>query len=132
MDQKLKYTREMYMLQTKITIQDKKKKMISSQIKTTEKALDELQNTTEKEVYKIVGNILIKKKVDEVANELREKKEKMEIELKEVETNLENDLSKYKEFGAKYAIHENMQTNDYTLDNGSSIFNMPDFMDKSD
>ena len=132
MDQKMMYTREMYMLQTKLAIQDKKKKKIESHLRTAEKALDELQKTTEKEVYKIVGNILIKKKVNEVTIELREKKEKMEIELSEIETLLENDLAKFKEYGAKYAIHENMQAGDYTLDSGRSIFNVSDFNNESE
>ena len=78
MDQKMKYTKELYMLQTKLTVLDKKRKMIASQISTTQKALDELNNTIETKVYKIIGNILIQKDVDTVINELKEKKEMME------------------------------------------------------
>lgn len=132
MDQKIKYTREMYMLQTKITIQDKKRKMILSQIKITEKALEELHKTNETKVYKIVGNILIKKEVDEIIIELKEKKKMMSYELKDVEKELENDLAKFKEFGAKYSIHTNMQSNDYTLNNENNIFDMSEFIKKSD
>lgn len=133
MDQKMKYTKELYMLQTKLTVLDKKRKMIASQISTTQKALDELNNTIETKVYKIIGNILIQKDVDTVINELKEKKEMMESELKETEKQLENNLAKFKELGAVYSQGNVFNSNDYTLGNDrSSIFDISDIIKDTD
>jgi len=40
-----------------------------------EKALDELEKTKEKNAYKIIGNIMIRKSTEEIQNELNETKE---------------------------------------------------------
>ena len=133
MDQKMKYTKKLYMLQAKLTVLDKKRKMIVSQISTTQKALDELNNTNETKVYKIIGNILIQKDVDTVINELREKKEMMASELRETEKQLESDLAKFKELGARYSHGNVFNSNDYTLDNDhGSIFDVSDFIKNAD
>ena len=133
MDQKMKYTRELYMLQTKLTVLDKKRKMITSQLSTTHKALDELHITDEKKVYKIIGNILIQKDVDSVINELSEKKEMMAAELRETEKQIENNLNKFKALGANYSDEAVLNQNDYTLDTDhGSIFDISNIIKNDD
>lgn len=132
MDQKMNYTRELYMLQTKLNVLNKKKKMISSQISTTEKALVELHKTDEAKVFKIIGNILVKKDVDIVINELDEKKALMASELKKVETELDTNLEKFKRLGAKLNPNQTVPSNDYTLDDDRSIFDISKFNNDTD
>jgi len=47
-----------------------------------EKALEEMKNTKEKEVFKIVGPILVKAAKEEVEKEFAEKKELIDVRLK--------------------------------------------------
>jgi chaperonin cofactor prefoldin len=134
MDKKERYTKELYVLQTQLMTFDKKKKIILSQISTTEKALDELDKTSEEKVYKIIGNILVKKEVNIVINELIEKKESMLTDLNKIEEQLENIMVKYKEIGAEFSGTTLFNSSDeYTLRNASengSVFDMKKMMNK--
>jgi chaperonin cofactor prefoldin len=134
MDKKERYTKELYVLQTQLMTFDKKKKIILSQISTTEKALDELNKTSEEKVYKIIGNILVKKEVNIVINELIEKKESMLTDLNKIEEQLENIMVKYKEIGAEFSGTTLFNSSDeYTLRNASengSVFDMKKMMNK--
>jgi chaperonin cofactor prefoldin len=134
MDKKERYTKELYVLQTQLLTFDKKKKIILSQISTTEKALDELNKTSEEKVYKIIGNILVKKEVNIVINELIEKKESMLTDLNKIEEQLENIMVKYKEIGAEFSGTTLFNSSDeYTLRNASengSVFDITKMMNK--
>jgi chaperonin cofactor prefoldin len=134
MDKKERYTKELYVLQTQLMTFDKKKKIILSQISTTDKALDELNKTSEEKVYKIIGNILVKKEVNIVINELIEKKESMLTDLNKIEEQLENIMVKYKEIGAEFSGTTLFNSSDeYTLRNDSengSVFDMTKMMNK--
>jgi prefoldin beta subunit len=125
-------TREMYVLQAKLKVMEKKSKMLSSQMITVEKALNELDKTSETEVYKIIGDILIKKEVTDVIDELQEKKDKITHEMNEVRNQLEDDLKKYKELGEKYSINTSAQESNYQFERQNNIFNMTDFNKKAD
>lgn len=120
------------MLQKRLGILSNKKKMIYTQISTTEKALVELHKTDETHVYKIIGNILIKKNVDMLIKELEENKTMMASELKKTETEFETNLLKYKRFGAEFNTNHNMPSNDHTLDDDKSIFDMSKLIKDTD
>jgi prefoldin beta subunit len=50
-----------------------------------EKALEELKNTQQKEALKIVGNIMVKKSVEELKKELEESKESINLRIENLE-----------------------------------------------
>jgi chaperonin cofactor prefoldin len=132
MDKKTRYTKELYVLQTQLMTLDKKKKILLSQMSITEKALEELNKTSENKVYKIIGNILVKKEVNIVINELIDKKDTMASDLNEIETRLEKTLEKYKEIGAEFNGTTLFNPSDeYTLSQNnepSSVFDMTKLM----
>jgi len=67
------------------------KEALKIQINEIESALEELRKSKEESVYKVVGNVMVKKKKDEVEKELNEIKEDSELKISSLE-NLEKDL----------------------------------------
>jgi prefoldin beta subunit len=67
------------------------KEALKLQIAEIENALNELERTKEENVYKLVGNVLIKKNKGEVKKELIGIKEDAEIKIASLE-NIEKDL----------------------------------------
>jgi prefoldin beta subunit len=67
------------------------KEALKLQVAEIENALNELERTKEENVYKLVGNVLIKKNKDEVKKELIGTKEDAEIKIASLE-NIEKDL----------------------------------------
>jgi len=61
------------------------KEMLASQIAEIDKALEELANTKEKQVYRISGPILLKTGKNKVKKELEDKKEMINLRLKSLE-----------------------------------------------
>jgi len=67
------------------------KETIKLQIAEIDTALDELEKTKEEKVYKVVGNVMIKKSKEEVEKELKEGKEDLQIRVESLEK-IEKDL----------------------------------------
>jgi len=67
------------------------KEAIKLQIAEIDTALSELEKTKEEKVYKVVGNIMIKKRKEEVEKELKEGKEDLQIKVESLEK-IEKDL----------------------------------------
>ena len=67
------------------------KEALKIQVNEIESALEELKKTEEETVYKVVGNVMVKKKKDEVEKELNEIKEDSELKISSLE-NFEKDL----------------------------------------
>jgi prefoldin beta subunit len=67
------------------------KETIKLQIAEIDTALSELEKTKEEKVYKVVGNVMIKKSKEEVEKELKESKEDLEIRVESLEK-IEKDL----------------------------------------
>ena len=55
-----------------------------------ENALEELSKTKEKEVYKIVGNIMVKSSKEDILKDLRQKKDMISIRLKSIDAQEKN------------------------------------------
>lgn len=66
-----------------------------------ENALKELNTTKQKEAFKITGNIMVKKSVDELKKELEERKENISIRIKSLEKTEERISNKIKELQNK-------------------------------
>ena len=62
------------------------KESLNVQLIEISKALEELEKTTNEEVYKIAGPILVKSKSTEVKKDLREKEEIIKSQLKTIES----------------------------------------------
>ncbi|ADG13868.1 prefoldin subunit beta [Methanocaldococcus infernus] len=58
------------------------KQGVEAELNETKKALEELEKSSAEEVYKLVGGLFVKRKKDEVINELKEKLETLELRLK--------------------------------------------------
>ena len=72
------------------------------QLKDVENAIKELESLEEgSDVYKAIGNILIKTEKDKIYNELKEKKETLEIRINTLKRQEEKLLEKLKEMQAK-------------------------------
>jgi len=67
------------------------KETIKLQIAEIDSALSELEKTKEEKVYKVVGNVMIKKSKEEVEKELKEGKEDLQIRVENLEK-IEKDL----------------------------------------
>jgi len=65
------------------------------------KAMEELQKTTQKTAYKITGNVMINKPVEEIKKDLEEAKENIELKIKSLEKNEERINNKLKEIQTK-------------------------------
>lgn len=61
------------------------KETLKLQLLDIEKALEELNKTKEKEGYKIVGNVMIKKSVEEIKKDLENKKDDLNVKIKSLE-----------------------------------------------
>jgi len=66
-----------------------------------ERALEELNSTTQKTAYKITGQIMINKPVDELKKELNETKENIDLRIKSLEKTEERVNNKLKELQTK-------------------------------
>lgn len=80
-----KIVEEYQSLQEQFRIVIFQKESLKLQILEIENALKELENVGEEFAYKIVGNIMIKKKKEEIISELKEKKEDFEIRISNLE-----------------------------------------------
>ena len=67
------------------------KETIKLQIAEIDSALSELEKTKEEKVYKVVGNVMVKKSKEEVEKELKEYKEDLQIRVESLEK-IEKDL----------------------------------------
>jgi prefoldin beta subunit len=67
------------------------KETIKLQIAEIDTALSELEKTKEEKVYKVVGNVMIKKSKEEVEKELKEGKEDLQIKVESL-GKIEKDL----------------------------------------
>jgi prefoldin beta subunit len=70
------------------------KQQIDMQIEVIGASLEELENTSDKTVMKIIGNIMISKPVAEMKKELKEQKESFELRLKTMEKQEETLMKK--------------------------------------
>jgi len=61
------------------------KENLKLQLLEIDTALDELEKTKEKEGYKIVGPIMVKKSVEEIKEELRDKRNSIDLRIKMLE-----------------------------------------------
>ena len=61
------------------------KETIKLQLAEIDSALEELENSREENVYKVVGNVMIKKSKNDVEKELREVKEDLQIRVNSLE-----------------------------------------------
>jgi len=59
------------------------KQQFQTQLKEVESALDGLKNSTEN--YKIIGNIMVKSSKEKLEEELKQKKEMLELRIKSIE-----------------------------------------------
>lgn len=66
-----------------------------------ERALEELSKTNQKNAYKITGQIMVNKSVDELKQELNELKEDIDIKVKSLEKSEERINNKLKELQSK-------------------------------
>jgi prefoldin beta subunit len=66
-----------------------------------ERALKELNSTNQKTAYKITGQIMVSKPVEELKSELSETKENIELRIKSLEKTEEKINNKLKEIQAK-------------------------------
>lgn len=66
-----------------------------------ERALEELNKTKQETAYKITGQIMVNKSVEELKNELNELKENIEIKIKSLEKTEERMNNKLKELQTK-------------------------------
>lgn len=66
-----------------------------------ERALEELNSTNQKTAYKITGQIMINKPVDELKKELNETKENIDLRIKSLEKTEERVNNKLKELQSK-------------------------------
>jgi prefoldin beta subunit len=77
------------------------KEAISMQIAEIKAALESMEKTTETDVYKISGAILIKAKKSDVKKDLTEKKETMEVKSKTLEASEKKLKAKIEELRSK-------------------------------
>ena len=77
------------------------KQQFSVQKEVISASLDELKDTKEKSVLKVVGNILVQKPVSDMKKELEEQKETTELRIKTLEKQEENIVKKLNSIKAK-------------------------------
>jgi prefoldin beta subunit len=77
------------------------KENLKLQILETDKAIEELEASKEKQAYKIVGPIMIQKDLNTLKNELNEKKENFNLRIKTLEKAEERITKKLKEMEPK-------------------------------
>jgi len=77
------------------------KENLKLQILEIDKALEELEASTEKQAYKIVGPIMIQKSLKELKTELKERKDNYDLRTKTLEKAEERITKKLKEMEPK-------------------------------
>lgn len=77
------------------------KQQMSIQLEIMKASLEELEKTSEKTVYKAVGNVLIPKNTDEMKKEIKEKSASTDLKLKTVEKQEESILKKLNSLKSK-------------------------------
>ena len=77
------------------------KQQLQFQSTTMKSALDELEKTSEKKVFKAVGNILIQAPVTEVKKELKEGKDAVDLRIKSLQKQEESLLGKLNKLRAE-------------------------------
>ena len=77
------------------------KQQFQIQVEVIKASLEELKDTKEKSVFKIIGNILISKPVAEMTKELKEQQEMFELRLKTVEKQEETIIKKLNSIKSK-------------------------------
>lgn len=73
------------------------KESLKLQVAEIEGALEELGKTEQQQAFKIVGNVMVKKNVEELKKELQETKEEAELRIKSLEKTEERIMNKLKE-----------------------------------
>jgi prefoldin beta subunit len=81
-----------------VLIQKESLKLQNTEI---ERALEELNATKQKSAYKITGNIMVNKPVEDLKKELQESKETIEVRIKSLEKTEERINNKLKELQTK-------------------------------
>jgi prefoldin beta subunit len=76
------------------------KESLKLQIAEIEGALEELSKTQQKNAFKIVGNVMVSKDVEELKKELQETKEEAELRVRSLEKSEERLVNKLKELQA--------------------------------
>lgn len=76
------------------------KESLKLQTMEIERALEELEKAKQKDAFKIVGNIMVSKGVEELKKELQEMRENAELRIKSLEKTEERIASKLKELQA--------------------------------
>jgi len=61
------------------------KQQVQLQLSEVRNALKELEKLSEGSVYKLIGNVMVSKKKDEIVSELNERQETLEVRLKSLE-----------------------------------------------
>ena len=77
------------------------KEMFKLQLLESEKALGELKKTSERECFVVIGNVFIKKSVEEVKKQLEEEIEILNIKIKSLENSEGKIREKLKELERK-------------------------------
>ena len=77
------------------------KENLKLQMLEVDNALDELERTQEKEGYKIVGSIMIKKPVEKLKEELRDRRINLDLRIKTIEKTESRIVEKLKELEEK-------------------------------
>jgi len=77
------------------------KENLKLQLTEIDKSLEELNTTKKENAYKIIGNIMVVKPVVELKNELKEKKETLDVRLKSLQKVEERVTNKLKELQEK-------------------------------
>ncbi|MEM5879192.1 MAG: prefoldin subunit [Candidatus Aenigmatarchaeota archaeon] len=72
------------------------KESLKLQVAEIDGALEELGKTEQKQAFKIVGNVMVSKSVEEIKKELQEKKEEAELRIKSLEKTEERIMDKLK------------------------------------
>lgn len=77
------------------------KETVGMQLLEVSKALEELNSTKNEKAYKVIGQVMISKTVEDLKNELTETKEAMEIRIKSLEGMESKITEKLKELEAE-------------------------------
>jgi prefoldin beta subunit len=77
------------------------KQQVAFQLEMTNSSLEEMSKNKEKNVYKVVGNVLFLKDAKEMEKELKEKKESTELRVKTLEKQEETLIKKLNAIKAK-------------------------------
>ena len=85
------------------------KEALKLQLAEIEKALEELEKTGERDVYKLAGPVLIKTKLAEVKKDLHEKKKLINLRLKTLEDSERKIKEKLDELRKKLAKSEEVK-----------------------